>query len=68
MARRSDDDPTGVQLSIRVPASALKRAEALMAKIAAKNQTAFAMGKVTRSGVMRLAFLRGLDALESENK
>lgn len=67
MAKREEDDPTGVQLSIRVPASALRRAEALTAKIA-KNQTAFAMGKITRSGVMRLAFLRGLDSLEAENK
>lgn len=57
----------GVQISIRVPKDALKRAETLRSKVA-KDKTLAAVGKVTRSTVLRLAFMRGLEALEREYK
>jgi hypothetical protein len=56
-----------MQISIRVPPEALRRAEALRSKIA-RNRTVLALGKVTRSTVLKLAMMRGLDVLESEHK
>jgi len=64
---RVDTGEAGMQISIRVPPEALRRAEALRSKIA-RNRTVLALGKVTRSTVLKLAMMRGLDVLESEHK
>jgi predicted DNA-binding protein len=58
-------DGASEQISIRVPVEALKRAEALKKPIG-KNASIAALGKVTRSTVLKLALIRGLDALEKE--
>jgi hypothetical protein len=55
------------KLSLRVPASVLKRADALVEKIG-KSQKLTVFGRVTRSGLIKLALSRGLEALEKEYK
>lgn len=64
---RADTGEAGTQISIRVPPDALRRAEALRSKIA-RDRTVSALGKVTRSTVLKLAMMRGLEVLEIENK
>lgn len=51
------------QTGIRLPTSAIARADALAAALADDPQLS-AMGPVTRSGVLRLAIALGLDVLE----
>jgi len=58
---------TDKKLSLRVTAEVLKRADALRGKIA-KNPSVVPLGLVTQSTVLKLALLRGLDALEAEYK
>jgi hypothetical protein len=57
----------GVQISIRVPSDALKRADSLRSKVG-KDKNVAALGKVTRSTVLKLAMIRGLEQLEREYK
>jgi predicted DNA-binding protein len=52
------------QIAIRLPSDALKRAEALAEKLA--KTPALAAVRVSRSAVLRMAILRGLDELETE--
>lgn len=55
------------QISVWVIADDLRRADALVSKIA-KDRSAAAVGRVTRSAVFRLALSRGLEVLEKEYK
>jgi len=55
------------RVSIRVPREVLRRAEGLRPRIARDRSVAM-LGKVTQSTVLKLALLRGLDALEAEYK
>ena len=57
------DDP-GTQ--VRLPDELLDRAEALRAAVRATLPELRAVGAVSRATVIRLALLRGLDALERE--
>ena len=57
----------GTQIALRIPSQALKRADALIPKLA-RNTTISALGHVTRSTVMKLALMRGLELLEQEYK
>ena len=52
--------------SLRLPKPLLDRAEALVAKL--KKKPEFAVQRITRSTVIRLALMRGLDALEAEHR
>ena len=52
-------------LSVRVSPELLKRADRLIAKLD-RDKSVTAIGHVTRSTVVKLALLRGLDALEAE--
>ena len=54
-----------VRLSLRVPRDLGRRVETLRPKIA-KDRSVATLGKVTQSTVLKLALLRGLDALEQE--
>ncbi len=56
-----------VRLSLRVPRDLGRRVEALRPRIA-KDRSVATLGKVTQSTVLKLALLRGLDALEQEYK
>lgn len=53
------------QIALRVPADALERAELLVPRLNARPEHQ-ARGAVTRSDVLRLALLRGLQALERD--
>ena len=54
-------------LSVRVSPEVLKRADRLIPKVG-RDRAVTAIGNVTRSTVVKLALMRGLDALESEYK
>jgi hypothetical protein len=45
----------------------LRRADALIPKLS-RTPTLAALGRVTRSTVLKLALMRGLDALEQDHK
>lgn len=57
--------PTQTQIATYVMTDDLRRADALVPKLA-KHPVLAAMGKITRSTVLRLAITQGLDALEKE--
>lgn len=52
---------------VRLPREVLKRLDAMAALLDA-DPAVGAMGPVSRSAVLRLALVRGLDALEAEHK
>ena len=54
-------------LSVRVSPEMLKRADRLIPKLG-RDTAVSTIGNVTRSTVVKLALLRGLDALEREYK
>ncbi len=54
-----------VQIVLRLPKVIRDRADALIPSLES-NPTIAALGKVTRSKVLRLALVRGLEVLESE--
>lgn len=56
-----------VRLSLRVPRELVKRVDGLQPKIA-RDRAIATLGKVTQSTVLKLALLRGLEALEAEYK
>lgn len=60
----NDGPPYGTQ--VRLPGDLLARAEALRAAVRATLPELLAAGAVSRSTVIRLALIRGLDALERE--
>lgn len=56
-----------VTTTLRLPAEMMARIEALIPKVAKRPEFA-AHGRVSRSAVIRLVILRGLEALEAEAK
>lgn len=68
MGRRPQiGDEAGTQIAIRVPPDALRRADTLRPRLA-RDQTLGALGKVTRSTVLKLAMVEGLAVLEQRYK
>lgn len=55
-------------VSMRLPDEVTRRADALVEALAERDEFRAAAGGVTRSTVIRLAILRGLDALEAESR
>jgi hypothetical protein len=62
MAKKLED----VVVGMRLPRETVKRADQLIAKL--KQTELLAAERVSRSTVLRLAVVRGLDALEREYK
>ena len=52
-------------ITLRLPKSFVERADTLIAQLA-QDEEALLLGRVSRSIVLRLAVLRGLEALESQ--
>jgi hypothetical protein len=52
-------------ITLRLPKSFVDRADGLIAQLA-EDEEALLLGRVSRSIVLRLAVLRGLEALESQ--
>ena len=52
-------------ITLRLPKSFVDRADSLIAQLA-EDEEALLLGRVSRSIVLRLAVLRGLEALESQ--
>lgn len=52
-------------INLRLPEAMVTRADALVPRVSAASELATAM-TITRSDVLRLAILRGLEALEGE--
>jgi hypothetical protein len=52
-------------ITVRLPQSFVDRADALIANLA-KDEESLLLGRVSRSIVLRLAVLRGLEALEAQ--
>ena len=65
MAKASET--ASVQLVLRVQANIAKRADELKPKVA-RDPNLSAVGRITRSTVLKLALLRGLEVLEQEYK
>jgi hypothetical protein len=57
----------GPLLSVRVSPDLLKRADRLIGRVG-RDRAVTTIGRVTRSTVIKLALVRGLDALEAEYK
>lgn len=57
--------PEGTQLAARLPGDVIKRMDALRVKLA-KDATLAAMGELTRSKMLRICAIRGLEQLERE--
>lgn len=53
-------------ITLRLPQSLLDRADALLERLA-REEEAVLLGRVSRSIVLRLAVLRGLESLEAEH-
>jgi hypothetical protein len=54
------------QAVVRLPNALLKRADALRAKVAKDADSVAFGGRISRSTVLRLAIVRGLEALEKD--
>jgi hypothetical protein len=67
MATRESKQEVGKLVAIRVAPDILRRADKLLPKIAG-DRTLATVGRITRSTVLKLALMRGLDALEQEHK
>ncbi len=65
MAKASET--ASVQLVLRVQAGIAKRADELKPKVA-RDPNLSAVGRISRSTVLKLALLRGLEVLEQEYK
>jgi hypothetical protein len=65
MVRRGDgmELATGRLLAFRVPAEAIRRADALRPRVA-RDPSVAAVGRITRSAILRMALMKGLEALE----
>ena len=55
------------QVSLRLPVATLQRAEALRAKVHAESAVS-TVAPITRATVLKLAVIRGLEALEREHR
>ncbi len=60
-------ETASVQLVLRVQANIAKRADDLKPRVA-RDPNLSAVGRITRSTVLKLALLRGLEVLEREYK
>jgi hypothetical protein len=60
-------DTASVQLVLRVQADIAKRADELKPRVT-RDRNLAAVGRITRSTVLKLALLRGLEVLEREYK
>ena len=54
-----------IQIAIRVPGDVQERADALCERL--RDHPDFRLWRVTRSAVLRLALIKGLEALEAEH-
>lgn len=52
--------------TLRLPESLLLRADALVEALVENGETAMLLGRLSRSSVLRLAVLRGLEVLEAQ--
>lgn len=59
-------DPEELQLSLRIPMEWVHRADDLIPGVRKQQTELLAMGRISRSTVLRLAILRGLEALEKQ--
>lgn len=59
------DEKLSIPIQIRIPEDLLGRADALQVAIA-KDPALRAMGRITRTAVLRLAILHGLEVLEQQ--
>lgn len=57
----------GVPVSVRVPPELAKRLDRLVGKLA-KERGGASLGIINKSGVIKLALLRGVEVLEAESK
>lgn len=57
----------GVPVSVRVPPELAKRLDRLVTRLA-KDRGGASLGIINKSGVIKLALLRGVEALEAEHK
>ena len=57
--------PNFYQTSVRIPESLVERADELIPRLAAEERMMF-LGHVSRSDVLRVAILRGIELLEEE--
>ena len=57
----------GVPIAVRVPPEMVKRLDRLLPKVS-KDRAISTFGQVTRSSVVKLALLRGIETLENEYK
>ena len=57
----------GVPVSVRIPPELARRLDRLVPKLA-KNTSLTTLGIITKSSVVKLALLRGVEALEPEYK
>ena len=58
---------SSVILTLRIPQQLVDRCDALVAPLS-QNEEALLLGRVSRSIVLRLAVLRGLEVLESQGQ
>ena len=65
-AKQTKQEP-GSLVGLRVAPDILKRADKLLPKLAG-DRTLATVGRITRSTVLKLALVRGLDVLEAEHK
>lgn len=59
--------PAADRVTLRVTRDVTRRADALVKKLA-KDSAVFPVSQVTRSTVLKLAMIRGLEQLEREHK
>lgn len=57
----------GIPVSVRVPPELAKRLDRLVVRLA-KDRGGASLGIINKSGVVKLALLRGVEALEAEYK
>ena len=67
MKKQPHSDTAASQIALRVSPDMEQRVDALLPKLA-KDATLSAVGRVTRSTVLKLALSRGLEVLEREYK
>ena len=56
-----------MQIALRLPASFIERADALVARLASSKKV-MVVGRLTRSAVLKLAIEQGLEALEQQHR
>lgn len=56
-----------MQVGLRLPTEAFDRADALKSKLAKDRNLALITGELTRTTILKLAVMRGLEVLEKEH-